>query len=399
MSSKDETKKTEPDLKFKEIEGGLQSLLEDLLETKYVKHAVIALEKGDGSFSWIGVEGKADPDWNPMQWDTPFWIASVTKLFIAAAILKLHEEKSLSIEDSMAAYLPQDLIQGLHRWKDGKDYTNEITLLHLLGHSSGLPDYLEVHPRGEKSLYDIVLEEGDSSWTIREILKIIKEVNKPHFPPQSLQSRKKRIRYSDTNYQLLIAVIQAVTGKTLHEVFQKMFYGPLDLKETFHPGEKPLGSTLPPAAVWYQDRPLFIPKAMKSFGDLNSTAKDLLKFMRALIGGQVFQEPATGDLMVGEWNRFGFSVSPVGPGWPIEYGLGMMRFRMPRLITPLRPLPEVIGHTGACGSWLFYCPSLDMYLTGTVSQVTASPVPFRFLPKVLSFLKSKFNSQELGILP
>lgn len=44
---------------------------------------------------------------------------------------------------------------------------------HLLGHSSGIPDYLEVKAKGEKPLVDRVLEGGDMSWSIEDILETI----------------------------------------------------------------------------------------------------------------------------------------------------------------------------------------------------------------------------------
>jgi D-alanyl-D-alanine carboxypeptidase len=130
---------------------------------------------------------------------------------------------------------------------------------------------------------------------------------------------------------------------------------------------------------------------MSSFQDLYSTVGDLMVFMRALIRGELFDDPATVNLMHGEWNQFGFSISPVGPGWPIEYGLGMMRLRYPRILTPFRPVPDIIGHTGASGSWLFYCPPLDLLLAGNVSQITAAAVPFQFVPKLLRALKPFFS--------
>ncbi len=75
-----------------------------------------------------------------------------------------------------------------------------------------------------------------------------------------------------------------------------------------------------------------------------ATAADALAFARALVRGEVFDDPATVRMMDERWNRLPF---PRGladvrvPGWPIEYGLGMMRFRLPRLFTPFRPLPAV----------------------------------------------------------
>ncbi|MCW3489743.1 serine hydrolase domain-containing protein [Dethiobacter alkaliphilus] len=352
-----------------------------------MKHAIIAVESMDGSFKWIGAEGIANHDGTPMTTETPFWVASVTKLYIATAILKLHEQGRLSIDDTMASYLPGNLVDGIHRINN-VDYADKITIRHLMSHSSGLAEYLEIHRKDEKSLFELVAENHDLSWRTEDIMQIVRDVDTPLFVPQA--GIKKKIRYSDTNFQLLIAIIEKVTGQPIHLAFEEMIYRPLGLEQTFHPGTTPERQAAPVANVWYKEDPLNIPQAMHSFGDLNSTAGELLTFMRALIRGEVFENPATAKLMTGEWNQFGFSISPVGPGWPIEYGLGIMRFRYPKFLNPIRPIPEVIGHTGASGSWLFYCPPLDIMLTGNVSQVAATALPFQVVPKLLTMLKPYF---------
>lgn len=371
--------------KTDELEKILQVQLQRLVTARHIPHAVAAVESMDGNFKWSGAAGIAYPDGTPMTPETPFWIASITKLFTAAAILKLHEQEQVSIDQSMAAYLPGNLIHGLHRFK-GVDYTEKITLRNLLGHSSGLPDYIEIHRRNEKSLFDKILAKGDMSWTLEDLLNIVRDVNSPFFPPQSPESKNKKVRYSDTNYQLLIGILETVAGKPLHEIFHEMFYKPLGLEQTFHPGKSPADPVPPAATLWYKENPLNIPQAMASFKDPFSTVGNLLIFIRALLRGELFDNPVTVKLMHTEWNRFGFSISPVGPGWPIEYGLGMMRLLVPRILTPFRPSPTIIGHTGATGTWLFYCPQLDLLLAGDVSQITASPVPFQFVPKILRAL-------------
>jgi len=368
------------------LKDQLDRLFQELVKTKQVKHAVLAVESGDGALRWAKAEGAAEEGIKKIDTGNPFWIASVTKLFIAAAVLKLFEKEQLSLDDHLTKVLPQPITSGLHRTKDGTDHSNIITIAHLLSHTSGLPDYIEIKPEGGKSLFDLVLEEGDRSWKIEDSINIVINEGEPLFPPQPLETEKKKARYSDTNFQLLIAVIEAVTGQPVDTVFEEMFYKPLSLTNTFHPGNKPLAPQPSAVPVWYGDQKLDIPQAMRSFGDLYSTTGDLIKFLRALNIGKVFDHPATADLMKKEWNRFGFMVSPIAPGWPIEYGYGMMRFQMPRLFTPFQPLPEVIGHTGASGSWLFYCPRYDIYITGTVSQLLAAAVPFRLIPKLLKLI-------------
>lgn len=373
----------------------LEKHLQRLMHRPHLKHAVLAVETMDGSFRWMGARGAACPDGTPMKPAIPFWIASVTKLFIAAAVLKLQEKGLLSLGDSILIYLPENLVRGLHRI-GGVDCSKKITILNLLEHSSGMPDYLEVRKKGAKSLLSALLEDGDRWVSTEDIVTIIKESGSALFPPQPLEAGKKKIRYSDTNYQLLIAVIENVSGQPLHRVLEDIIFRLLGLKETFFPGTDPVGAFPEVTSVWYKDQELRIPEAMTSLKDLYSTAGDLIAFRRALLQGKLFSHPSPIGLTSQGWNRFGFYLSSVSPGWPIEYGLGMMRFRLSRLMTPIVSVPEIIGHTGVCGSWLFYCPKIDILLAGTVSQITAAAVPFRFLPRLLIALRQYFSSSPVG---
>ncbi|MDZ4132629.1 MAG: serine hydrolase domain-containing protein [Dethiobacteria bacterium] len=372
-----------------ETKRKLDELLQSLLKAKGVEEAVAAIESGDGSFKWYCAAGKGEPGSIGIGVDTPFWIASITKLYIAAAVLKLQEQKLLKIDYSLNKYLPPALVAGLHCSKDGIDRSDQITVRHLLSHTSGLPEYIEIKPKGGKSIFELVLEEGDRAWSISDSLQIVKDAKSPLFEPQPLEKEIKKARYSDTNFQLLIAIVEALTGNSIDTVFREMFYKPLKLSRTFHPGAAPLDPDTPePLPVRYGNSVLNIPLAMKSFGDLYSTIADQLVFMRALKSGSLFADPQTSELMHSGWNRFGFMISPIAPGWPIEYGHGMMRFEIPRFATPFKAIPAVTGHTGAIGSWLFYCPSNDYYLTGSVNQLEGAAAPFRFIPKALNLISS-----------
>ncbi|MFW5973128.1 MAG: serine hydrolase domain-containing protein [Bacteroidota bacterium] len=369
-----------------EVEQHFPRLLDELVSRKNIHHAVLAIESGDGALRWLGARGEAHPDGTPMTPETPYWIASVTKMYIATAVLKLHERGLIELDARIADYLPGSLVDGIHRLK-GVDYSDRITVRHLLGHSSGLPDFLEEHAKGEKNLFDKIIEQ-DFSWTIEEAMALVRDELTPYFPPQPLDADRQKIRYSDTNYQLLIAIVEAVSGKSIDQAFRELIYVPLGLEETHHPGTSDREGQ--PATLWAGDERLDIPLAMKAFGDLSSTVSDQLRFMRGLVRGEVFDNPSTFRLMTEHFNTFGFSLNPrpLTPGWPIEYGLGIMRFHLPRVFTPLHPTPAVVGHTGVSGSWLFYCEELDVVTAGTVDQATAAAVPFRFVPKLLRMLQT-----------
>jgi CubicO group peptidase (beta-lactamase class C family) len=303
--------------------------------------------------------------------------------------MKLHERGRIRLDEPISAYLPETLIGGLHRM-DGVDRTAEITVRNLLGHTSGLPDCLEERPEGGRSLIERVVREGDMAWTIEDLMGIVRSLT-PHFPPQPADARRRRARYSDTNYQLLIAILETMTNGPLHAAFDDLVMRPLGLRRTYLPGREPADPTPEPATLWFEDRPLEIPLALHSFGDLCATAEDALVFMRALVTGRLFDDPATLAEMQRRWIRFGIPRDRAAlrsPAWPIEYGLGAMRFRfrLPRVRTPSGEAPSLIGHTGSTGTWLFHCPQLDVVLSGTVDQATAGAVPFRFVPRVLRVL-------------
>jgi D-alanyl-D-alanine carboxypeptidase len=373
-----------------EAEERLHGMVRKLAAGRGARHAIVAVGRSDGSPVWVGTAGTAADAGEPMTRDTPYFQASVTKLYIATAILRLVEQGRASLDATLAEYLPSELVAGLHVWK-GADRTGEITVRHLLGHATGLPEYLVIRPPGGTPLFESVGTDGDGEWGIEEITTLVREHGKPEFPPRPFDGRRHIIKYSDTNFQLLIAIIRAVTGQSFQDALDDLILRPLDLGNTFLPGTPAAGTVSPaPAAVWAGDRRLdTLPGAMRSFNDLYSTASDSLRFMAALVSGQAFEDRATARLMTTHWNPLAFSLSltPVGPGWPMAYGLGTIRFRLPRLFTPFRQMPELVGHTGVTGSWLFHCADLDVITAGTVDQATAAPVPYRLMPRLLRALQ------------
>jgi D-alanyl-D-alanine carboxypeptidase len=98
-----------------------------------------------------------------------------------------------------------------------------------------------------------------------------------------------------------------------------------------------------------------------------------VRFLRAVVGGEVFEDPATWPRTYERTNRISF---------PIEYGLGVMRYAPSRFMSPLYRIPPVVGHTGSTATWLFHCPELDVVVAGTF-DVAKPPLPFRFVPQIL----------------
>ena len=371
----------------------LEALLDGLIERKEIHSAVMSVVSEDGTFRWAGARGEMSPDGAPMLPTTPWFIASITKLFIASTVLRMVGEGELALEDRLVDRLAGSVTERLHVL-DGEDRTDRITVEHLLGHTSGLADFIEDYPASRRnegadrrSLVEILVEDGDRAWSLEDTARWVRERLVPHFAPQPLDARRVRIRYSDTNYQLLIGIIEGRRGAPFFQVLEDLILGPLGLEDTWLPGHRRGSGPEPDVAALYAGMEVArFPSFLASIGDMNSTCEDLIRFLRAVVGGRLFRDPGTWRRMRARWRQFSLPLDRAAlrqPGWPIEYGLGVMRFRLPRFLTPFRPVPQVVGHTGSTGTWLFHAPEPDLFLAGAVSQIAAGAIPFKVVPRVL----------------
>jgi CubicO group peptidase (beta-lactamase class C family) len=361
--------------------AALEKLLQEQVQNKQIFNIVLAVQSGDCSFEWSGAAGVTDPSTNAeMRADSPYFIASITKIFTAAAIMLLHEREQLNLEDRIISILSEEQVSGIHYFK-GKDYSGELKIFHLMNQTSGLADYFEQKNRHGVSFLETMLEEGDIEWDIDKALDIVKNDLKSKFPPAVKQGSGQKAYYSDTNYQLLGAILENVSGKNLGQVFDEFFFTPLDLPNTYLFGDDQAGyERESPATIYYKEKPLNLPKAMRSFwsdGGMVSTTIEQNRFLQALFGGEIFQDQKTLAWMQ-QWNKIFF---------PLEYGYGLMRFKLPRIFSPFSPVPEFIGHSGASGSFAFYCPERGFYLSGTVNQLDARSTSFRLMPTIANILK------------
>jgi len=217
------------------IVARLQKLLADVAARSPSKQAIIAVESGDRSFRWIGTEGQINSNGAKICEDTPFFLASIDKLYNATIAMMLSESGQLDLDDSISTYLPNTITRGLHQY-GGVDYSDRITVRHLLSHTSGLADWLEDYSKAGLRLFDTIIKQGDLSLTMNDLADHVREQLKSHFPPQDLTAKRQKVRYSDTNYMLVIAIIEAVTGKPLHQIHEQLLYKPMGLRHTYFPG-------------------------------------------------------------------------------------------------------------------------------------------------------------------
>ncbi len=354
--------------------GRLQRLVEDEAKKNRVHNIVAGIRSGDGLIDVAAAAGSADSDGLvSMTPQTPYHLASITKMYTAVVILTLAARGEIDLDAPISTYLASELTEGIHV-TDGTDYSRRITVSQLLDQTSGLADYFEGKPQDDVSVVDDLKQGRDRSLSIEDIVAIVRRLP-PTFPPGADRGRK--ARYSDTNYALLGAIVEAVTDKKIADVFAQMIFAPLGLTHTFvfdHEREQPT-----PAALYFKDRTIEIPLAMSSFapdGGLVSTVAESLRFLQALFGGELLAT-AQLDIMTKQWNRIFF---------PVRYGSGLMLFKLPRWMSPFRSPPELVGHSGSTGSFAFHNAKRDVFLAGTVNQMDQPGRPYRLMTKMIGLL-------------
>ncbi|MEX2546312.1 MAG: serine hydrolase domain-containing protein [Chloroflexota bacterium] len=302
----------------------------------------------DGS-RWSGADGFGDLGRElAVTPETTFVTGSITKTFVTAAIMQLQEEGVLSIEDPLSNWVP--------------DYPNaeNITLIQLMSHTSGLFDYFR-HPEYNTRVFN----EPDHSWTPQEILDTF--VLEPYFEPGL------RHKYSNTNFVLLGLVIEAATGESLGQVLRERLTEPLGLDDTFCQcaGPPPPGSAraylqTPSGPVGLDDgtdyRPtLSAAKVAFSAGDIVATSADLADWARTVYGGHLLAPESL--VLMTDYTYLGSTTAAYGLGTRTRVSDGVRMF----------------GHTGSLRGFaaaMWHYPSIDLTIVVLTNRgrIDANPI-------------------------
>ena len=195
-----------------------------------------------------------------------FKIASVSKLYNAVAVAKLVYEGKLSLDKTLADYLPE--------LKGRIEYADQITLDLLVKHRSGIPNYTDTdmywaHPKE----------------TAEENLALV--LDKPaNFKPDE------DYEYSNTNYLLLKKIMDKVLGHSSFQYIQQEILNPLNLMHTFESiNDVNLDDVMSGYYVGY-DADL----KTDNIPSIIATAEDLSIFIRALNDGSVFRDKKEQDI-------------------------------------------------------------------------------------------------------
>lgn len=226
-------------------------------------------------------------------------IASGSKTFTALAVLRLVEEGVWRLDQPVRALLGSDLPL----------LDDAVTLEHLLGHTSGIGDYLD--EGGDWEVSDFVLALGVHTLTTAEAFLPLLDGHPQSFAPGE------RFAYCNGGYLVLAVLLERATGATYHEAVTRLVLEPAGLGRT---GFLPLNELPPDAAGGYVFdegdllNTLHLPVLGNGDGGAFTTADDLHTFWLALLDGRIVS-PATVERMT----RPRHDVPDEG----MRYGLGL----------------------------------------------------------------------------
>lgn len=313
---------TNPDEKAKRLD----SLYSELHAANSFNGNVLIAEKGKVIFekSYGIANEKAGAKLNS---NTIFELASVSKQFTAMGIVLLKKQGKLSYDDDMTKYVPEL-----------GDYKG-ITIQNLLIHTGGLPDYM-----------DLAVANWDKNKiaTNNDILNLFKTLK-----PKKLFEPNEKWEYSNTGYLILGTIIERVSGQSFGGFLEQYIFKPLDMKHTLVYRSRYQPQKIENYALGYgysdslkrKITPDEMGKNMFTYldgivgdGMVNTTAKDLLKWDRALYTGKLVNE---------EDKKMIFSSYPTNDNKGTNYGFGWF-------INNSKDFGKIVYHSGSWAGYITY---------------------------------------------
>lgn len=248
---------------------------------------------------------------SPMTLRSGLMAGSITKPFTAAAVLRLREEEKLSIDDPMTTYFPD--------YPSGR----EITLRHLLTHTSGLSDIVDPRPNFMQRVRMDHSADEMYAWTARG------NVRQVHSPGTVWN-------YRNASYVEAGLIVERISGKSYADFVKEEVIASAGLNDTAidDAAEVVEGRASgyvqdPDNADRWVNAPFFSRSVVQGAGALRSTSSDLCRWLDALLDGKVLEQSSLTEMRAphrvadGQLPRNARGIPFKKQGETIRYGLGL----------------------------------------------------------------------------
>jgi len=361
------------DVSADDVESTLQLLLEEAINSSYdqlpgVSASIISPALNE---AWSGASGyDSSKKEDTLKIDQPFRIASITKTFVAAAILRLHELDSLSIEDPLSKYTSDE--HQIILSSDDYDL-NKIKIKHCLNHSSGLFDYA----MGGRKYVEISIGQPKKRWTRTEQLQFAVDHGEKLWEPNG------GYRYSDTGYILLGEIIGGFYDGDLALGLRTLLkFQDLGLTHTWLETleDSPIPGVDPVHRYFRRDDLTTYDPSNDLYGGggLMSTSTDLTKFVSALFEGRIYEKDETLELMLAG-HALNPSYDPTTDDRYKDYRYGIWHISLYG--------KKAFIHSGLWGTHMIYVPEMKTACTVNYTKGSYS----RMLKKMILVVKNQMQ--------
>lgn len=319
------------------------------------------VESPDQNISWSGAVGYSDKNIQKrLEPDETALIASCTKTYVSATILRLVEEKKIEINQSIKELLT-DKTRKLFE-SDGYNL-DAINIAHLLSHTSGLEDYVSQDYTG------FVITNPKHRWTRDEQLEFAVKIGSPLGDPGKVY------KYADTNYLLLSEIIEKLTGKSFYTAMRKLLrYESLKFNNTWFPTleEKPNGTKPMVHQYWgeYCSYDFDISTDLYGGGGIACTTKDLASFSYNLFNAKIIKDTSVLNQI--------FTKIQTEDSIQSNYCLGLMSDEYGGL--------KAYGHGGFWGTYVYYFPDLNTSVSVYILEKDKRVLSRDIMDKIIGIL-------------
>jgi CubicO group peptidase (beta-lactamase class C family) len=277
------------------IELSFAELLQQNLEEAYatltpdLAGVSVAVSKPDGMLTTANFGSSHFSQVRPIEDHHQYRVASISKTFTAALILKMVEAGHLDLDETLDTYL---LISGL-------EYGDQMTIRQLLSHTAGVFDHLN-----SSTFWNDPNNYSTKVWHHDEIFQFAVDAG-AYFPPGEGYA------YSNTGFYILGAVAEKLLGEDLTDIFESWVFEPLGLENTFYDDFSMMGNTIDNLAESERAYDYHL-SAAGAAGAIVSTPSDIAKFGKALYEGDFLSQDHIDAMLI----NIG---APLGGS---DYGLG-----------------------------------------------------------------------------
>ena len=274
----------------------IDNIVSKAAQRKNIHGAVFNIESVDKNLRLISSAGNLTAESN-------YYLASINKLIISFITHRLCQNKQLNLSDKVSKFIPKEELNRILIYKS-IDYSDELTITHLLSHTSGFTCYLIDKREDGKKNMDILLNGEDQAWPFEKVISEMKKRTLKFKPGQ-----QGKANYAETNYRILDRILEIVTQKSIHNLLTSTFEE-LGMKNTFVlNSENEKACTSP----FYKENTLKLVNYWNSSKhDIASTANDQMIFIRTFFEGNYLTKDTLSKIE--KWNSVFF---------PFKYGIGI----------------------------------------------------------------------------